>query len=90
MPARTLNNSPARCCDVPTPADPNVSAPGCAFASATSSVTDFTGTLLLRARMLGVTHSCEIGTKSLTGSKPIFSYKLRLVTMVEEAPSSSV
>ena len=42
-PAIKFSNSPARCSVLPLPAEPKVSCPGRAFASATSSFTDFTG-----------------------------------------------
>ena len=42
--AIVLNSSPARCCEVPTPADPKLSLPGFWRAYATSSCTLRTGT----------------------------------------------
>ena len=72
MPAMVLNNSPERCCVVPTPAEAKVSLPGCARASATSSGTLLAGTSLLTTRTLGVKQSCVIGAKSLTGSNGSF------------------
>ena len=68
MRAIDLNSSPARCWVVPTPAEAKVSVPGCARASATSSLTLFAGTSLLTTKMLGVKQSWVIGAKSLTGS----------------------
>jgi len=40
IPARAFKSSPSRCGSVPLPAEPNVSTPGCAFASRTSSATE--------------------------------------------------
>ena len=44
MPAMLLKSSPERCVELPAPDEANDSLPGCAFASATSSTTDFAGT----------------------------------------------
>ena len=67
-----LNSSPERCWVVPTPAEPKVSLPGCARASATSSATLFAGTSSLTTRTLAVKQSCVIGAKSFTGSNGNF------------------
>ena len=73
-----LNNSAARCCDVPAPACAYVSLPGCARASATSSGNVFAGESLGTTSTFAATKICEIGAKSLTGSNPSFSYMLGL------------
>src|SRR5690348_11437945 len=43
-PVATLNNSPDKCWEVPTPADAKLTFPGFAFAYAMNSATDFAGT----------------------------------------------
>ncbi len=66
--ASCLNSSPDRCCDVPLPADANVSVPGFAFASAINSGTDFAGLFGGTISTLALVPISVIGTKLLTGS----------------------
>ena len=67
-PAMTLNSSPARWLEPPLPAEPKLSAPGLALASAISSWIDFAGTLRLTTTTSGVVLISVIGSKSLAGS----------------------
>ena len=66
--ASVLNNSPARCPALPLLPDPNDNVPGCAFAYATSSGTELTGSVGLSTSTLGVVATSVIGAKSLIGS----------------------
>ena len=68
MPAIDLNSSPASRDGVPPPAEPKVSVPGRARASAMSSPTLRAGTSAWTTRTIGVTTASEIGERSLTGS----------------------
>ena len=63
-----LNNSPARCVTLPTPADAYCSLPGCFFASATSSATELTGRLGLTTSTTGLAAMMATGAKDLIGS----------------------
>src|SRR5882672_571575 len=76
--AMDLNNSAARCCEVPAPACAYVSLPGCARASATSSGRLFAGTSFGTTRTFAATNTRTIGAKSLTGSKASLSTMLGL------------
>ena len=67
-PVSVLNNSPARWPALPLLPDPNDNAPGCAFAYATSSGTELTGSVGLSTNTLGVVATSVIGAKSLIGS----------------------
>ncbi len=60
------------CCVLPTPDDAYFSAPGLAFASATSSLTSFTGTLAPTTRTFGTTTTSPTGSICFSGSKPSF------------------
>src|SRR6267378_731990 len=88
--AMYLNSSAARCCDVPTPAWPYESLPGCALASATSSATVLTGSSGGTASTFAAMNTCEIGAKSLRGSNGSVSYRLGLMTSDELPPISNV
>ena len=67
-PAIDLNISPARWIEPPWPMDAKLSLPGCAFANATSSLTDCAGTAGLTTRYIGEKYSIDTGAKSFTGS----------------------
>ena len=63
-PAMTLNNSPARCETLPTPADGKFSSPGRLRASAINSLIEAAGSDGCTATISGVAAICETATKS--------------------------
>ncbi len=77
-----LNNSQARCWEVPLPAEPQFREPGLAFASATRSLIFLAGKLLLLTIIRGDEASMEIGVKSSIGSNGTLANRLELVTCV--------
>src|SRR5256885_13594261 len=79
--ARMRNSSPARCDELPTPAEAKLSVPGFAFASAISSRTVRTGVEGWTTRILGVEATRLTGAKSATGSKGRFLNKLTLIAL---------
>src|SRR5215204_5315784 len=68
MPVTILNNSPTKCGALPVPGDAKLTFCGFAFASATNSLTDFTGNCALATRNIGNVAESTIGTKSRCGS----------------------
>jgi hypothetical protein len=66
--ASSLNISQPRCAGVPTPPEPQVSAPGLRRASDSSSFTVFAGTLGWPTSMVGALATGVIATRSRTGS----------------------
>src|SRR6185369_13479363 len=78
----SLNNSHARCCEVPLPPEPQLKRPGFALACATSSATFLAGKLLLVTSISGDAASMEIGVKSSIGSYGTLANRLELVTCV--------
>jgi len=79
VPVITLNISPDRCSDVPCPEDANASLPGSFFASAISSGTVRTGTLLLTTSRFGNVPVSDTGAKSLMWSNGSFEYSVGLI-----------
>jgi hypothetical protein len=67
MPATWLNSSPDRCGPEPMPTDAKLTASARCFAQATSSFTDFAGTLGEATSTLGAVPMRPIGVKSRTG-----------------------
>src|SRR5512143_2560908 len=90
IPAIDLSISPARCDELPTPAEGKLSAPGFDFASAIRSFTVFTGDDGCTTRMLGVTATRLTGAKSFTGSNGSFLNRLTLMALGATLPISSV
>ena len=66
--ATNLKSSPDKCGELPLPPEAKLSEFGFAFARATSSFTDFTGTEGCTTRMLGCDTTSDTGEKSLTVS----------------------
>ena len=65
MPVRSISRLDAKCPGVPMPGELKVSSPGLAFARATSSLTEFAGTLLCTTNACGPTPSRVIGVHLL-------------------------
>ena len=63
-----LNSSPARCDEVPLPAEQKLSVPGLATASATSSDTVFTGIVGELTSTSGAEVISVTGARSFSGS----------------------
>src|SRR5262245_48538610 len=67
-PASSLNSSPPRCWNEPTPADAYWTSPGLDLASATSSLIEFTGRVGFTATTFGPEPITPIGANALIGS----------------------
>ena len=66
VPVMLLKSSPVRWLIAPLPLEPYVSCPGCAFASAISSLMFFTGSDGCTTTTCGTAESQMIGAKSLS------------------------
>ena len=94
-PVIILKSSPAMCPGEPVPDEPCVSWPGRARASAISSLTELTGSEGCTTSTFGITATCVIGAKSVSGLYGRFLYRLALIvrpfaaiSMVYPSPSA--
>src|SRR5262245_26962376 len=89
-PAMLLNISPAKCGVLPLPAEGKLSLPGCAWAYAINSFTDFTGNDGCTTTKCGTEAVSVTGAKSLITSYGNCGNKLGAMALTDTCPIISV
>src|SRR5258706_12539510 len=88
IPVRIISSTPARCCEVPGPAEEKLSFPGIDFARATSSFALATGRVVGTSRRFGLSENIDTGAKSRSVSKDSLEYSDMLIASAGEVSST--